>query len=249
MGPTDAPGAPFVSFARHLAASHPEAMLPCPACAASVKGQNLDRHLGKSHPGLGVGAVSPPPERLVWVGTDRRIYRTLAFSAVFYLVSSAAMALLWQTGFLVYALVGVLLLLGVAALALAGKLRARLSIDAARVRVEHSFGLLTHEVALPAKVEVGSLCETRQQFSTGASDYGGPTTEIPAGAYIRLFAGRRGVTVGCPTSTEVRAHWSGWSQGKRRSGWDVTIDAVSFVALQYVLVGRGLLQQRQPPAG
>ncbi len=34
-----------------LAAAHAEAMLPCPVCAAGVKGSNLGRHLESKHPG------------------------------------------------------------------------------------------------------------------------------------------------------------------------------------------------------
>jgi hypothetical protein len=34
-----------------LAAAHPQALLPCPTCAAAVKGRNLPDHLGKQHPG------------------------------------------------------------------------------------------------------------------------------------------------------------------------------------------------------
>ena len=34
-----------------LAAAHPAAMLPCPGCGASVKGENLARHLEKTHGG------------------------------------------------------------------------------------------------------------------------------------------------------------------------------------------------------
>src|SRR5215213_7550097 len=34
-----------------LAARHPQALLPCPVCAVSVRAANLERHMGKSHPG------------------------------------------------------------------------------------------------------------------------------------------------------------------------------------------------------
>lgn len=34
-----------------IAAAHPSAMLPCPACAASVKAENLAKHIEKTHGG------------------------------------------------------------------------------------------------------------------------------------------------------------------------------------------------------
>jgi hypothetical protein len=37
--------------ARRLAREHPTAKLPCPVCAASLKTENLERHLAKVHPG------------------------------------------------------------------------------------------------------------------------------------------------------------------------------------------------------
>ena len=39
-----------IATARTLAAAHPAAMLPCPICAASLKAENVERHLGKVHP-------------------------------------------------------------------------------------------------------------------------------------------------------------------------------------------------------
>lgn len=41
-----------------LAALHPESTMPCPLCAATVKGANLARHLGKVHPGQAVDGTS-----------------------------------------------------------------------------------------------------------------------------------------------------------------------------------------------
>jgi hypothetical protein len=69
-----------VDVARRLGAAHPEAPLPCPVCAASVKGANLDGHLRKVH-----AEMPPPPatrgftldgDRAVlvrWLGLSRRI--------------------------------------------------------------------------------------------------------------------------------------------------------------------------------
>jgi hypothetical protein len=51
-----------LTIARRLAAEHPGARLPCPACAVSVNAGNLDRHLAGVHPGF--AAAAPP-----WRGT------------------------------------------------------------------------------------------------------------------------------------------------------------------------------------
>lgn len=40
------------AVARHLATEHPEAIVACPGCDAGVKGENLARHLEKTHPSL-----------------------------------------------------------------------------------------------------------------------------------------------------------------------------------------------------
>lgn len=39
------------AFARELAASHPDAKLPCPVCANTLSARNLSAHLAKVHPG------------------------------------------------------------------------------------------------------------------------------------------------------------------------------------------------------
>ena len=69
------------AFARRLANQHPVAKLPCPACAAEVKGENLDKHLRKVHalePGESSGPVMWAGER---IGT-RRPLRSPAHGSV-----------------------------------------------------------------------------------------------------------------------------------------------------------------------
>lgn len=51
-----------LELARELAVSHPAAKLPCPVCAASLKAENLERHLAKVHPGATASTES------VWRG-------------------------------------------------------------------------------------------------------------------------------------------------------------------------------------
>lgn len=51
---------PATRAALELAARHPSAMLPCPACAAGVKAENLARHLDRTRPGSPVGGSALP---------------------------------------------------------------------------------------------------------------------------------------------------------------------------------------------
>jgi len=49
-----------VATAISLAAEHPSALLPCPVCAAGLKGENLERHLHATH---GTDAAGAPASR------------------------------------------------------------------------------------------------------------------------------------------------------------------------------------------
>ena len=53
-----------VTAALALAGRYPSAFLPCPGCGASVKGENLSRHLDKTHPGLGDSDALPSRLRI-----------------------------------------------------------------------------------------------------------------------------------------------------------------------------------------
>jgi hypothetical protein len=83
-----------VAIARELAAEHPHTKLPCPVCGASVKAENLEKHLAKVHSNAtvasgtmwrGKGALGIAPCSLVldgdtlvlshWLGLARRVVR------------------------------------------------------------------------------------------------------------------------------------------------------------------------------
>lgn len=73
--------------ARRLAAARPDAPVPCPRCAAGVKGASLERHLAKVHPpGSGGGA-----DAARWSGPDRVGSRRLLVLGV--LAAATAVAL------------------------------------------------------------------------------------------------------------------------------------------------------------
>lgn len=57
----------LLDTARRIAASHPDAMLPCPLCASSVKGENLRSHLAKTHPDAAVPPAAIPSAMIVTV--------------------------------------------------------------------------------------------------------------------------------------------------------------------------------------
>jgi hypothetical protein len=61
---------PCLTIARKLATASPQAMLPCPVCAASLRGENLERHLDGKHPGA---ASVDSTTDLVWRGVDRTL--------------------------------------------------------------------------------------------------------------------------------------------------------------------------------
>ena len=71
----------IVDTARRIAKAHPEALLPCPLCASSVKGANLASHITKVH-----ADATPPPAAIpratigtvpAWRGSDARALVTL----------------------------------------------------------------------------------------------------------------------------------------------------------------------------
>jgi hypothetical protein len=171
---------PATSAAPALAAAHPAAMLPCPVCAASVKGENLAGHLGKQHGGDGAAALPP-----------------------------------------------------------------RLRVEPGSITLRRRFGLGRRRVALPARVEVGGLKKGRVSAGmTGyADDYNVPYDSVPAGTYLRLTNGGS-ITIGCRTSTDVRRHWTGWTQGRRRQTAHLRLDAPAFVRVQYALAEQGVLTLR-----
>lgn len=246
----------------------PDERLPCPACAASLKGANLARHLGEKHPGLAPVAPQGPSR---FEGVDRRIRRWYWVGAAALLAAFGGLVLrhAGPTGILSEAQQelpageqlrllatsppGVLLLVGLASLVLvtgAHRLRvfrATVTVDQDELRLRHRVGTGTIRVDLADRaaltVETGTLFERRplHRGSDGGDGGGGASVEAEVGAYLRLAHGRRAITIGCTNATGLRKHWSGWSGGKRRKVWDVTLPAATYVALQYALADQAVL--------
>lgn len=234
--------------ARSLAAAHPDAALPCPRCAGAVKGVNLDRHLAKVHPDAsGVDAARP-----AWSGPERLVARPLA--ALPLLFAAGVIAWSWRTDrelrpwFLAAAAAVALgLLLTGLAVADTGVFRGRLSLRGDGVRLRHTLGLFTRTLRTVDRIECGSAYRTRPDSTasmTSHPDVNPPGIEERAGVYLRLFDGRRSITVHCRNNTGLRKTWTGWQPGPRRRRWSITLRPADFVGLQYALAASGRLQLR-----
>ncbi len=233
-----------LAIARRFAAAHPGATLPCPACAAAVNAVNLDRHLKKVHPDP---ATLDRATRVAWLGPERLVLRPLVIIPVLFVAGVITWS--WRSDqlprpwFLVAAgVVAVSLLLSGLAVADVRLFRGRLSVDGAAVRLRHTFGLATRTLHCVDRVEVGAAY--RLVSDSTNLDIGSGSSEVPAGAFLRLFDGRRSITVHCRTGGSVRKSWTGWQPGRRRRRWDVTLGAADFVGLQYALAEAGRLQIR-----
>ena len=231
-----------VERARRLAGERPDRPVPCPGCAAEVKGAYLERHFAKVHD----GAVGAHEAR--WGGPERVGSRWLlglalaaaAVAAVFTVTSGepddriilGAVAVA-SLATLVWGAVawGVPLFPG------------RLTVDERGAVLRHSFGLARRRLGSIDEVVLGTAMESRPSGNSGNDDTNA-SVEVRVGAYVQLCAGRRQITVHCRTAGGVRSTWSGWKQGKKRKRLDITLDPREFVALQLALWERGSLTPR-----
>ncbi len=234
-----------MATASRLAAEQPEAVIPCPVCAATVKGANLDRHLGKVHTGQLPARTSAMKS---WRGPERLIARPLIIVPALAVVAS----LFWleRSGsagdVLVLSAAGALgvgLILGGLVAYGAPLFPGRLSVQGGSFALSHTLGLRRRRLSQVDRVEAGSSYVVRSTGSN-ADGIGGTTTEDQAGSFLRLRNGRRHITVRCKHSTGFRKTWTGWEQADRSRRWHITLDPADFVALQYTLFELGLLTLR-----
>jgi hypothetical protein len=252
----------------------PHDRLPCPGCAASLRGANLADHVRRTH--MADDRAPRRPGRPGQVGRDRRIRRMGWLLALLWLVGLGGLARTrpdalvdaWQAfdaaagdpggdvirrhlELIARSPFGIALLAGLGAIVVAlaigraGRLRARVEVADRAVVLHHRLGTGTTRVALPAHVESGSLI--RHVGGSGGDETGSggdPGHDEHVGTYLRLGTGLGAITVGCPSSTRVRTHWEGWAPGRQRTRWDVTLAPAAFVAFQYDLAGRGVLLPR-----
>lgn len=241
-----------VDAAQRRGAGNPDANLPCPACATSLKGANVGRHLRDKHPDTVGAALGSNDADLTLVGIDHRIRRTFAGLVVVWFVvvgvalvadpsptvvgDDPSLSQIVREPVVVLVAVGLLVAAIIAVLWVAKAFRSRLTVTQEGIALTHRMGTGRRLVPLPAAVETGTLFIRRDTGNDG-----GAAVEIRSGAYLRIGEGRRSITVGCPHATGVRKHWVGWTAGKRRKWWDVDLSAAAFVELQYALAESGCL--------
>ena len=241
-----------VAVARRLAEQHPAVKLPCPACAAEVKGENLDKHLHKVHalePGESTGPV-------VLAGGDRRIIvvsLVVLFATMFGTMPVVALA----PPSLGRPLAGVAAVLLLAALgfmfaAYMGKFRARVTIDDAGIYTRWLLGLGNRKVTFPVTIATGGLRKRRSSSVSPLSrqpDYAQPGTVHSAGGYIALTgANGRSIVLGAKNAPRLGKYWdeATFEKSGPRFSWDVQLDAAQLAQLQYVLADRDALRLRPP---
>lgn len=233
-----------VAIARSLAAAHPSATLPCPACEAIVNAGNLDRHLGKVHPTA--LQESPPVGVVRLTGVDHRIRWPLSALPIMWVIGVTIMfAMGGPITDTTMIIIGASLLLHCAPLAAAllGVFRAHLELDGEQVRLRWAFGGTT--IRLPAKLESGRLIERRASVLDHQHETG-PAHDETVGVYLRLSQEQSAITVGANEGVGLGKHWAaqGWSNGPKRRTCDITVDRTTFVAIAYHLAARGLLRTR-----
>ena len=113
-----------------------------------------------------------------------------------------------------------------------GLLPARLAIVDGALELATLLG--RRRVALPCAVVVGSLVTNRVNV---IDEYESET--VKTGWYMRI--GDR-ITIGCRSAANVKAHWKGWTQGKRRRMTDVVVDRRVLVEIEYALAAAGALE-------
>jgi hypothetical protein len=252
--------------AASLAAAAPDRRLPCPGCAARVKGAGLAAHVHRVHLS---GPADMAPGHPVHLGHDRRLQRTTGRLAVVWALAvttlgatdpeplRAAARAVGETPTLAIVRhhiatiagmpVGWTLVAGLAILAalrIAGRGdRARVVVTHQEVVLGHRLGTGTRRVRLPARIELGALIR-RVGGEGGESGPGGSAYDERIGSYLRVGEGRRAITIGCRQGTGERKHWTGWTSGPTRRRWDVTLSPTDFVALQYALAAAGAIAPR-----
>lgn len=240
---------PTLRVCRQLAQDHPGALLPCPLCAAAVKGANLVRHLDQKH-----AAETPPsPDGRRFRAWDRRGPLELSLALAALVAVAVALVVAGRVvlpdppppALLVAGVVGVLAWLGL----LVAPLPARLTVDAEGVRLRFALGLRVRALGPITRIEVGRARARRDE--PGTQSYEHPAVvEVDDGVYLRLSDGRRHLTLGCRQGTRFRQHWSpeGWRSAPSTRWLDARLTRSDMVALEYRLAALDRLRVRLPRA-
>ncbi|MFN0250986.1 MAG: hypothetical protein ACKV2T_29195 [Kofleriaceae bacterium] len=229
----------LVDTARRIAKSHPDAILPCPLCASSVKGDNLASHLTKVHPDTPIPRAAIPSDTIVtvpaWRGSDARAVVTLLIGLVPFGAAAVATIALAQPRVLqIASLVAFAFVLVLVFAAWFRKIPARLALAENAIVMR---GLVARRsVDLPCAIEAGTIRDSRPDATYHSADHNTPSVSFDAGTYL-CFTGPRELVVAC----RAKASHLGAPKGRKRTSWDIELPREAFVALQYALVERGLL--------
>lgn len=239
-----------VAAARKLGGQYPDHLLPCPECAAEVKGANLTKHLRKVHEVEDGGSGEP----LELAGSDSRIVLvSLAVLLATMFGTIAVVALAPADLGRPLAGVSAVVLLGALGFMLAafdGRFRAFVTVENSGVRVSWLLGFASHTVTFPVTVSTGGVRRRRSSNANPLSrdpDYVLPGTVESAGGYIALTGANGGrVVLGAKNGPRLGAYWdpSTFENAGPRFSWDVQLDAAQLAQIQYVLAERGLLRVR-----
>lgn len=235
-----------VERALRLGAERPGATVPCPGCAAEVKGVNLDRHLARTHGGTSADVAAHGSR---WRGRERVGSRWFLGLTILAALGAAVFTVLTgEQDDRVILGAGFLLSLGMIVWAAVGwgapLFPGSLRVDERGALLRHSYGLGRRRLRTVDAVVLGSAWESRPAGSSGNDD-SYESVDARVGVYLQLRNGRRSITVHCTSAGPVRSTWSGWQQGPRRKRLDITLDRTGFVALQLALWDLGLLAPRR----
>jgi len=234
-------------IARALAEANPRAMLPCPLCAAGVRGENLAGHVSKAHPGNDVDAGGGPMP--IWTGAGRRppvlVFLPFAIAAV--VAALGPVAHLLAPAAVVAVGLALAAGFGLLAASLSGVFSARMTFDGRALSVRHRLGLRCRRVFLPAELEIGSISERRSDTSgPGETLHSTTDGDRRLGGYLRVHGATGSITV-LARKTSLGQYWDGphLQNGPRRRLSDITLDAAGFGALTYLLASAGMLSLRR----
>lgn len=229
----------LVDTARRVAKAHPGALLPCPLCASSVKGENLASHVAKVHADTPIPPAAIPSAKIdtvhAWRGADARATVSLLLALIpAGGASVATMALELPRAAQLASTIVLALVLVLAVAAWFRKIPGRLALADNALVVR---GLVaTRSVDLPCEIETGTIRDSRPEAIHANLEINTPTVQFDTGTYLR-FVGPREIVVAC----RAKASYLGAPRGPKRTRWDIELPRAAFVALQYALLERGLL--------
>ncbi len=232
-------------IARRLAAQHPHAMLPCPLCGVTLKAENLERHIAKTHPDFVSGRPLDAAGPIVLTGVDRRMvgpsFVLLALWCGLAAGVGSTFGRLAPVPLVLFSLTA-LAAFAPLALAIAGKFRATLVLEPSALTLRTRLGTSTRRLSLPAKIESGGF--ERRFESVVTSRVPNPKTYTKrVGIFLRLRDGSA-ITIGATKTASLSKRWAttGWKQAQKTERVDIELSRTALLGLEYQLAARGWLQ-------